>query len=205
MARVKKYYVVWKGRVPGVYADWNSAKAQIEGFEGARFKGFLTEEEAENAYREGVPTFRPSLKPDVKPEMNQAPKRCIVVDAACSGNPGPMEYRGISLWDEKEIFHMKFDLGTNNIGEFLAIVHALALLQKIGMPDIPIYSDSQIAIGWVKAAKCRTKLTIEPATVQLFELVQRAEKWLLANPIVTPINKWPTAYWGEIPADFGRK
>ena len=205
MARVRKFYVVWKGRVPGVYAEWNAAQAQIDEYEGARYKSYLTEEEAEAAFRAGPPPFNPTAKADEKPSSATPPRRCLVVDAACSGNPGPMEYRGLSMWDGKEIFHMKFDLGTNNIGEFLAIVHALALLQKAGTPDIPIYSDSQTAISWVKAAKCRTKLSIEPATVELFEIVQRAEKWLRANPIVTPILKWPTAYWGEIPADFGRK
>ena len=44
------------------------------------------------------------------------------VDAACSGNPGPMEYRGIDLATGAEIFHFGPVHGTNNIGEFLAIV-----------------------------------------------------------------------------------
>lgn len=127
------------------------------------------------------------------------------MDAACSGNPGVMEYRGVSLWNNQEIFHFKCELGTNNIGEFLAIVHALALLQQKGIPDMPIYTDSQTAISWVRNKKCKTKLEQNPRTLSLFNLIQRAEAWLQSHTWQNPIIKWPTEQWGEIPADFGRK
>ncbi|MBQ1177867.1 MAG: ribonuclease H family protein [Bacteroidaceae bacterium] len=128
----------------------------------------------------------------------------LAVDAACSGNPGPMEYRGVYLGDGKEIFHFGPVHGTNNIGEFLAIVHALALLDKQGL-KMTIYSDSRTAIGWVRKKCCKTQLERNETTEQLFQLIERAEAWLKSHRVTNPIVKWETDQWGEIPADFGRK
>ena len=127
------------------------------------------------------------------------------VDAACSGNPGPMEYRAIDLQTGAEVFHFGPMHGTNNIGEFLAIVHALALMEKMGIKDKVIYSDSVNAQLWVKKMQCKTKLEVTPETQKAHELVQRAELWLRTHAFRVPIIKWDTKVWGEIPADFGRK
>ena len=128
----------------------------------------------------------------------------LAVDAACSGNPGPMEYRGVHVASRQEIFHFGPMKGTNNIGEFLAIVHGLALLKQKGF-DMPIYSDSVNAISWVRQKKCKTKLPRNEETEELFKVIERAEKWLRENTYTTRILKWETKVWGEIPADFGRK
>ena len=127
------------------------------------------------------------------------------VDAACSGNPGPMEYQCIDLQTGAQIFHFGPVQGTNNIGEFLAIVHALALMEKQGIKDKVIYSDSYNAILWVKKKKCKTTLTRNSVTEQLYQIIARAEQWLMTHNVTTPIIKWETKQWGEIPADFGRK
>ena len=129
---------------------------------------------------------------------------CIAVDAACSGNPGMMEYRGVYLRTGEQIFHYGPVYGTNNIGEFLAIVHGLALLKQKGL-DMPIYSDSRNAQLWVKRKKCKTNLVRNAKTEELFKYIERAENWLKNNTYSTPILKWQTDMWGEIPADFGRK
>ncbi|MDP5044916.1 MAG: ribonuclease H, partial [Leeuwenhoekiella sp.] len=129
----------------------------------------------------------------------------IAVDAASSGNPGIMEYRGVDTQTQKQLFHQgPFKQGTNNIGEFLALVHGLAFLKKNNSDRI-IYSDSKIAIGWVKKKKCNTKLTESPRNKDVYDLVRRAENWLKTNTYTTVIVKWETKAWGEIPADFGRK
>ena len=128
----------------------------------------------------------------------------IAVDAGCSGNPGPMEYQGVYLGNEQRLFHYGPIHGTNNIGEFLAIVHALALIKQKGW-NMKVYSDSYNAILWVKNRKCKTKLELTPETQKALELVQRAEKWLRENPQHAPVLKWETSEWGEVPADFGRK
>ena len=126
------------------------------------------------------------------------------VDAACSGNPGPMEYQAIDLATGYQVFHFGPIHGTNNIGEFLAIVHALALMEQQGIHKT-IYTDSYNAIVWVTKRKCKTTLERSERTQKLHEIIFRAEKWLYSHPIHIPIIKWDTARWGEIPAYFGRK
>ena len=129
----------------------------------------------------------------------------MAVDAACSGNPGDMEYRGVYVKTGQQIFIQGvYKEATNNIGEFLAIVHGLALLKKQGS-NMPIYSDSVTAQAWVKAKKCKTKLEKTPQNALVFERIEAAERWLQNNTYSNPILKWDTPNWGEIPADFGRK
>lgn len=137
------------------------------------------------------------LHPDVRADA-------WAVDAACSGNPGPMEYRGIDLATGQQVFHFGPVRGTNNIGEFLAIVHALALMEQKGI-EKAVYSDSYNAILWVGKGKCKTKLERTPQTEELFRVIARAEKWLATHAYRTPVIKWETKKWGEVPADFGRK
>lgn len=85
----------------------------------------------------------------------------LAVDAACSGNPGAMEYRGVHVASRQEIFHFGPMYGTNNIGEFLAIVHGLALLKQKGF-DMPIYSDSVNAINWIKQKNAKPNCRATP-------------------------------------------
>ncbi|WP_455062007.1 DUF559 domain-containing protein [Prevotella fusca] len=127
------------------------------------------------------------------------------VDAACSGNPGPMEYQCVDLQTGARVFHFGPVMGTNNIGEFLAIVHALALMEKQGINDKVIYSDSYNAILWVNKKRCKTTFVRNAETEELHQIIARAEHWLQTHKVTTPIIKWETKQWGEIPADFGRK
>lgn len=202
----QKFYVVWKGVNPGVYTSWTECQLQIKNYKGALFKSFDTREEAEQAL--ASPAHHYFNREEKEKPAAALPEsfnlNCLAVDAACSGNPGPMEYRGVYLLTGQEIFHFGPVYGTNNIGEFLAIVHGLALLKQKGL-DMPIYSDSRNALNWVKQKKCKTKLERTPRTEKLFELIERAEKWLHSNQYTTPLLKWETDQWGEVPADFGRK
>lgn len=209
----KKFYVVWDGVTPGIYSSWNDCQLQIKGYEGAKYKSFNTHEEAEHAFASSPYAYigknaKKSEATSLKSASNSLPAAVIdnslAVDAACSGNPGPMEYRGVHVASRQEIFHFGPVRGTNNIGEFLALVHGLALLKQKGF-DMPIYSDSVNAISWVRQKKCKTKMPRTPETEQLFLLIERAEKWLKENKYTTRILKWETKEWGEIPADFGRK
>lgn len=209
MAKQQKYYVVWKGVTPGIYDSWTECQLQIKNYKGAVYKSFPTREEAEVAFNSPAHAYLmrgDSLK--VRPEEQKIPENfdlnCLAVDAACSGNPGPMEYRGVYLLTGQEVFHFGPVYGTNNIGEFLAIVHGLALMKQKGI-DMPIYSDSRNALNWVQQKKCKTKLERTAKTEELFQLIERAEKWLRENSYTTPLRKWETQLWGEVPADFGRK
>lgn len=208
-AKKQKYYVVWQGHHPGIYNSWEKCNAEVKNFPGAVYKSFESKEEAEDAFRHGVERKPRTIQP--KTQKVTAPRDGIIydsisVDAACSGNPGLMEYRGVQTADKTEIFHYgPARDGTNNIGEFLALVHALALLQKRNEHTTPIYSDSKTAIAWVKRKKANTQLKPSRHNAELFDMIRRAEKWLKENTWKNPILKWETEIWGEIPADFGRK
>lgn len=193
----QKYYVVWKGRKTGIFTSWDECKAQVDGYPNAKFKSFPSRELAEQAFRDGLETS--STPKDSYIEES------ISVDAACSGNPGLMEYRGVFTKDGREIFHYgPVRNGTNNIGEFLAIVHALALLKEKNS-NIPIYSDSQTAIKWVKEKYVNTTLVRDDSTEEVWNLIDRALAWLETNKYSNELLKWDTNQWGEIKADFGRK
>ncbi len=209
-----KYYVVWVGRAPGLYASWDECRAQVDGFSGALYRSFRTPEAAARAW-EGKPgdadPFDPprAEEPDASPAMQggrpaDLPPEALTVDAACSGNPGPMEYRGVELGSGRELFRLGPMHGTNNLGEFLAIVHGLAWLVRAERPG-PLFSDSRVAMGWVGRIRVGSTLVREPRTDEVWRLVDRALRWLRNTPQYPRVLKWPTRRWGEIPADFGRK
>lgn len=203
----KRYYVVWNGVEPGIYSTWQECEAQIKGVKQALYKSFDSLEQAEQAYSSSPYSYIGSNAKEKK-SAKELPatviRNALAVDAACSGNPGMMEYRGVYIGTGEEIFHFGPIFGTNNIGEFLAIVHGLALLKQKNS-DIPIYSDSRNALLWVKQKACRTKLPRDKSSEELFGYIDRAEKWLRENRYTTSLIKWETEQWGEIPADFGRK
>lgn len=213
MATKKKYYVVWTGRICGVFEDWSSCKDQVFGFEGAKYKAFDTQIEANRAFKEGYHQYykkNPSIgnsdrfqflsTADSQPILNS-----LAVDAACNMTTGQMEYRGVYVGTGEVWFHKgPFQGASNNIGEFLALVHGLALLKQMNSP-IPLYSDSITAIAWVRHKKHKSIVLPTEKNDIIFDLLARAEFWLQNNTYSTPIMKWNTKNWGEIPADFGRK
>jgi ribonuclease HI len=207
----KKYYVVWKGAVSGIFDTWKECEAQIRGFTGAVYMSFPDRIQAEKAFREGSQLHigkkfhKPAMSKEELKKVGKPVMESLSVDAACSGNPGVLEYRGVNTKTGKQLFRQgPFPLGTINIGEFLAIVHALAYLKKRNSV-IPVYSDSKTAIKWVKDKAIKTKLQRSDKNEELFRLIERAIFWLNQNDYSNPLGKWQTEYWGEIPADFGRK
>lgn len=217
----RRYYAVFRGFNPGVYDNWDDAREQVEGFPNASYKGYSSSEEATNAYRGNVaqedgedvgrllaivsdqhaPVYgQPAYSSHPEIDMD-----AWAVDAACSGNPGKMEYRGVKVSTGEEIFKMgPYQKGTNNIGEFLAIVHAMALMTKKGEFH-NIYSDSKTGMAWVRNKKVNTQLKPVPENARLFEHMARAIVWLQTHGFPNRVMKWETDKWGEIPADFGRK
>jgi len=206
-----KYYVVWQGRICGVFDNWNDCKAQVFGFEDAKYKSFETKIEADKAFSAGYKNYyktNPAARNtmamfsggDAAPVLNS-----LSVDAACNMVTGQMEYRGVHT-GTKELWFLKgpFPKASNNIGEFLALVHGLALLKQKNI-NIPIYSDSITAIAWVRQKKHKSIVLPTEENEEIFNLLVRAELWLQNNAFQTPIIKWDTKRWGEIPADFGRK
>ena len=212
MSKKKKYYTVWKGHHTGVFESWDDCKVQIKDFKGAIHKSFNSFDAAKKAYKSDYKdyvgkskTFKSELSDEQLKKIGQPNLNSICVDAAVSGNPGKMEYRGVDTKTKKQIFIQgPFEEGTNNIGEFLAIVHGLALLKQKNSDRI-IYTDSKTAMSWVKKKTCNSKLQRSDKNEELFVLVARAVKWLKTNEYSTTVVKWETKAWGEIPADFGRK
>jgi len=211
--RVYPYYVVWEGRSPGIYQSWEETLKQVHAFPGAKYKGFRSLDEAQKAFEKGhqyyVVSHNKSNEEQKKSEQQHVEEKpeipSLCVDASCEGNPGRLEYRGVYTDSGEEVFRVgPFPLGTNNVGEFLAIVHALAWLEKNNL-SLPIYSDSSIAIRWVQHKKCPTLLEHNEQTDKLLQLVDRALAWLAENPGPFDVRKWQTHLWGEIPADFGKK
>ncbi len=207
----KKYYTVWRGNQTGVFDSWDKCRKAVEGFAGAIYKSFPDEEQAWSAYEGNYADYigkdkhvsklsQEELEAIGRPIMDS-----ISVDAACNSTTGRMEYQGVETSSGARLFRMgPFAGGSNNIGEFLAIVHALAWCKKHNIIR-PIYTDSKTAMSWVNNKKARTKVERRPENQELFNLIERAEQWLQNNTWETPVLKWKTEAWGEIPADFGRK
>jgi len=204
----QKFYVVWKGRKSGIFASWAECEAQITGFAGAQYKAFDNRAQAETAYDARYIDFKgkPSTAGKWKRSSTKPKLPSICVDAACDGSPGKVEYRGVYTETGEQIFHGgPFTEGTNNVGEFLAIVHALTWMSKQNIL-IPVYSDSESGISWVATGKCNTKLKHSARNATLFAVIRSAENWLAENEFIdNEVLKWETALWGENPADFGRK
>lgn len=205
--------MVWQGTEPGVCDSWAECEARVKGYPGARYKSYETQEEAVRAFRAGDDAgdvLRAIARgPAMRVNYEAFPEivaDSIAVDGACSGNPGVMEYRGVDVMTGAELFHQgPFADATNNIGEFLALVHALAFFDKTGNTHTVIYSDSRTAMAWVRDRRCKTKLERTARNQQLFAIIARAEAWLASHTPANRIIKWKTDEWGEIPADFGRK
>ena len=207
----KKFYVVWVGRETGVFNNWEACRKATHGFEGARYKSFESLEQAQKALNDNpfkhIGKNAPSLPPD--PNKIKAAglpiENSISVDAACNMTNGQMEYQGVYTANKQLLFKQgPFQKASNNIGEFLALVHALAWCKKKHL-DLPVYSDSKTAIAWVRNKHAKTKVEPNTQNEELFDMIDRAEKWLKENVWTNKIVKWETEVWGEIPADFGRK
>ena len=209
MAKKQKYYVVWEGRKTGIFESWDDCKKQTQGYPTAKYKAYDDPTAAAEALRK---PYYDAIKTTAAPTAVQGKllagkhnPESLAVDAACSGNPGDMEYRGVYIATGEEIFKVgPLAEGTNNIGEFLAIVHGLATLKRQQLAT-PIYTDSRTALAWLRHKRCKTTLAQTPRNTPIFELIARAEAWLAANTYENPVLKWETEAWGEIPADFGRK
>ncbi|ANQ49694.1 ribonuclease H family protein [Flammeovirga yaeyamensis] len=209
----QKFYVVWSGGTPGVYKTWAECQKHVQGVKGAKYKSFDSLREAEIAFKGNPAEYIVKKKAGEKPKQIYDPtvglpimNNSLAVDAACSGARGPMEYRGVWLENGQQLFIQgPYEDGTNNIGEFLGIVHALAYLKQHKYDQTIVYTDSRTAMKWVREKKIKTTLEKNNKNAQLFDMIDRAIKWLETNTYMNPIRKWETKHWGEIPADFGRK
>lgn len=208
----QKYYVVWVGRKPGIYTNWSECQKQTTSFDQAKFKSFPTKEQAERAFQEGWQRHWGKGKGNTSSQKNNAYEtsseidyNSISVDVGTHGNPGPVEYQGVDTKTGEILFsHGPISKGTNNLGEFLAIVHGLAYLKQNGSKKT-IYTDSVNAMKWVREKRVSSTLKRDETTAEIWNLIDRALEWLHQNTYENKILKWDTRKWGEIKADYGRK
>lgn len=210
----RKFYVVWKGYSPGIYDSWEECKLQVEGFPGAEYKAYNSQEAATKAFR-GDYNEEIKLIKAIADHKNETInyeaipdiiKDSIAVDGACAGNPGPMEYRGVDVITGAEIFHVgPLADGTNNVAEYLALIHALAFLKKTENTHTAVYSDSRTALSWLRNRGHKSALKPTPNNAKIFDMLRRADYWIQHNVSYNRVLKWDTEHWGEIPADFNRK
>lgn len=209
----QNYYVVWSGKKPGIYYSWAECKEQVVGVEGSKYKSFESESDAKSAFQEGYQAYyrnHPSSGSGIPLQVlgEDAPKpilNSLSVDAAWNTVTKQMEYRGVYTATHQEIFHKgPFPNASNNIGEFLALVHGIALCKQKNL-NIPIYTDSITALAWVRHKKHKSVILPTKENAELFDMLVRAENWLKNNTFDNQLLKWNTPLWGEIPADFGRK
>ncbi|MBH5320279.1 ribonuclease H family protein [Paenibacillus sp. GSMTC-2017] len=219
-----KFYVVWVGNKTGVFASWPECQAQVSGVQDAKFKSFETKELAEKAFQDGWRSHwgtgggskasasgtvktKSSVKQPVlfQEEAASIDYDSISVDVGTRGNPGPVEYKGVDTQTGEILFYVgPIPNGTNNLGEFIAVVHALSYLKEKGCTKT-IYSDSKTALSWLRNKKVASTLKRDASTAKIWELTDEAVKWLHTNTYTTKVMKWNTEEWGEIKADFGRK
>ncbi|MWC27907.1 ribonuclease H [Paenibacillus sp. MMS18-CY102] len=228
-----KHYVVWVGRKPGVYATWADCQKQTHKFEGAKFKSFESKAAAEAAFKAGWETNwgqgkspagasasasaaggrstayrsspRAAASKAVAPDSLEIDYDSISVDVGTSGNPGPTEYKGVDTQTGEVVFACgPIRKGTNNLGEFLAIVHALRYLQQLGS-NKTVYTDSVNAMKWLNQKAVASTLVRDASTAEIWRLVDDAVQWLKTNKYENKVLKWQTKLWGEIKADYGRK
>jgi retron-type reverse transcriptase/ribonuclease HI len=130
----------------------------------------------------------------------------LCVDAAWNPKKRAMEYRGVWLHDRTVAFEVgPLKSGSNNLGEFLAIVHAFRFLKIKGI-DCPVYSDSQTAMTWFRKRRLRSPVASRgDLTPEMYVRLTRALLWVSRNKPSKPVVTWDTVQWDEIPADYGRK
>lgn len=176
----KKFYAIKKGLVPGIYENWDDAKAQVSGFPGAEYKGFQTKEEAE-AYLGGMHITTANAKPTETKRADEKAaseeKRANVMDpqelyelpyAFVDGsfNPESKVYGcGGFLFDDKNERHPIQASGSdeemasmrNVAGEILGATLAIKKALELGLPKLTIYYDYEGIKHWAEQTWKRNK------------------------------------------------
>ncbi len=203
MASSRRYYVVWRGRRPGVYDSWEACAEQVQGYPNALYRAYPSRALAEKAFRMGpeaawLPTWALAEPGPERPSL--------AVDASASRPRGPVAYRGVLLQPRgkvQPVFEGRLGEATVPLGEFLALVRALQWLDAHEQ-RMPVYTDSTTALGWFhRGGPSPTALERTPEDAR--RSLEEALRWLQQHPGPWDVRLWETAAWGENPADFGRK
>lgn len=214
-----KFYVVWVGKKTGVFTTWAECQAHVSGVKDAKFKSYESKLAADTAFKDGWQKHWGSGKAAAPAQSGSGVKQTVMLEAATAsidydsisvdvgtrGNPGPVEYKGVDTQTGDILFYVgPIQNGTNNLGEFIAIVHALRYLKEKGSKQT-VYTDSRTALSWLRNKKVASTLKRDASTAKIWELTDDAVRWIQTNTYPNQVVKWNTEEWGEIKADFGRK
>lgn len=207
------FYGVWSGKQTGVFETWAECSAQVSGFKGAQYRKITANTLADaqkvfeqESYQEGVKAKTETASTAVKP-VQKGPDIAFALTVDGADNSVESEYQAVWYPSREPAFKSKvFKGGTNNIAEFLGLVHAIRYLHETKKGTV-IYTDSMTALAWVRNKRANTTAgQTGRLTEELKHLIGEAEAYLLTNGIGDiELHKWDTKQWGEIPADFGRK
>jgi len=195
----KKFYVVWVGRVTGVFTSWPYTKKQVDQFPAAKYKSFKTQMEADAAYAAGwkTPAKSKSVATSMQTssnvtvtnqsELDTAPTKnfdvIIYCDGGCDPNPGQAA-SGVSVYREGKLVELWYGLynpqGTNNSAELNALYQALHIAKE----DIDkgkcvqILCDSQYSINcitvWAFSWKKKGWKRKTAGDIKNLEIIQQA-------------------------------
>jgi ribonuclease HI len=183
----KKFYVVWRGVKTGIFHDWPTTHALVDGFAGAQYKSFPTLSEAEAAFRNGAPPRSPATGPG-KPRVVRtdhadavtASDTVIFCDGACDPNPGKAG-SGMAVYRAGKLAELWYGAynpaGTNNTAELNALLQALMLAKTELDADksVQVRSDSSYGLNavtkWAEGWKKRGWRKAE-GEIKNLELIQ---------------------------------
>lgn len=140
------YYAVRVGRNPGIYPTWDACKAEVNGFYGAKFKKFVTHEEAVNFINEtGSAPIQQIVNLHIYTDGSSVNKKAGWAFVYIRNNQ-----------IEKEEYGLVTGVGTNNTGELTAILKAVSSVTT--SEPVIIFSDSEYSVkaltlwvmGWEK-------------------------------------------------------
>ena len=142
----KKFYAVKRGRKTGLYTVWAECAAQVKGFQGAVYKGFMTEDEA-RAWLGGADARTEQPRAAAEMAAPSAPDADYIIhtDGSCLRNPGGaggwaavIETAATGAVEEKSGGDPET---TNNRMELTAALMALSAVPEGAR--VALYTDSQ--------------------------------------------------------------
>ncbi len=150
----KKFYVVRKGKTPGIYENWADCKAQVDGFSGADFKSFLTLEEAKVYYGHSTDGNPEKLDIEALDEISAI----AYVDGSYNVSTKEFSYGVVFIAKGKEIeFSQKGEneelaLMRNVAGEIKGAEAAMRYALENQYKKLTIYHDYEGISKWCQGA-----------------------------------------------------
>lgn len=148
-----KYYVVRKGKAPGIYRSWEECKAQVHGFSGAEYKSFKTEAEAKDYMGDST-----GQKTEDQTVKDDTPVVEIYVDGSYHSGTNEFSYGMIILQNGEELKHAekykdKELAAMHNVaGEIKGAEAAMRYAVEHSLKKIIIYHDYEGIAKWCTGA-----------------------------------------------------